>query len=120
MEQTDLETRAASLGISSKPTGPTGGLTSLGVLDEAVLGRTDQPDQQVLPGRVQVGDDDVIGGQLHAAALLDLDMDDRDSDDKEEDVEAAPRGPRGPRGLTQTVMTGFNQEALADPGSPAR
>lgn len=48
------------------------GLTFLGVFDVAVLRRSDEPDQQVLPGRVQVRYHDVIGGELHSAAFLDL------------------------------------------------
>ena len=47
-------------------------LTSVGVFDEAVLRRTDEPNQQVLPGRVQVRHHDVTGRQLHSAAFLDL------------------------------------------------
>lgn len=54
--------------------GPAGSLTSLGVFYEAVLRGTDEPDQQVLPGRVQVRHDDVIGRQLHTTAFLDLDV----------------------------------------------
>lgn len=49
-------------------------LTSLGVLDEAVLWRTDQPNQQLILGRVQVRHDDVIGGQLDPPAFLHLNM----------------------------------------------
>lgn len=48
------------------------GLTSLGVFYVAVLWRIDEPQQQVLPGRVQVPHLDVIGGELHSATFLDL------------------------------------------------
>lgn len=54
-------------------------LTSLGVFNETVFRRTDEPNQQVLPGRVQVWHDDVVGRQLHATALLDLDEKIKDS-----------------------------------------
>lgn len=47
-------------------------LTSVGVFDEAVLWRADEPNQQVLHGCVQVRHYDVVGRQLHSAAFLDL------------------------------------------------
>lgn len=47
-------------------------LTFLGVFYVAVLRRTDEPNQQLLPGRVQVRHHDVVGGELHSAAFLDL------------------------------------------------
>lgn len=48
------------------------GLTFLAVFYVAVLGRSDEPNQQVLPGRFQVRHCDVTGGELHSAAFLDL------------------------------------------------
>lgn len=46
--------------------------TSLGVFDVAVARRTDEPNHEVLSGRVHVRHYDVIGRQLHPPSFLNL------------------------------------------------